>query len=603
MKRILLLLLLLPLLTEAQTISTFAGNGAAACCLDGGAAATAELYNPTGIAVDKIGNLYIADFGNSRIRKVNTSGIITTVAGSLLPGYSGDGGQATAAQLNQPWGVAVDTSGNIFISEYGNNVVRKVNTAGIITTFAGNGIVGYSGDGGHADSAEFHKPRGIAADRFGNIFIADPQNNAVRKVNASGIISTVAGNGTAGYTGDSIAATTAELNAPFGVAADNSGNLFIADWNNFRVRKVNASGTITTFAGTGTAGYSGDGMAATLARLIPAGISVDDSGNIYIPDDLNSVIRKVNAAGIITTIAGNGAPGYSGDGGPATAAMLHTPFGVAGNTYTNLFIADELNNRIRKVTWLFAASFTASADTVCQDSCVTFINYSTGSIDSIRWAISGVTLPNPHSDTINVCTLPAGNDTMKLYAYSGPIVDSSIHTVVTPVIPTIAIIKTSVIYFYPECIERDTLVAIVANGGPSPAYQWEINSIPIPGATDSFYTTDFHCHDSVSCIVSAGGTCNPTGSRFIRFWWESGVTSVRFSNSDISIFPNPATTMFTIQSTNQLINKVAVTNLLGQKVFTHNYNAEKVQVDVAGLPTGVYFIKVNGSEVRRFLKE
>jgi sugar lactone lactonase YvrE len=226
-----------------------------------------------------------------------------------------------------------------------------VSTSGTITTFAGNGTQGFSGDGGPATSAGLSYPGGVAVDAAGNLYIADTSNHRVRKVSTSGTITTVAGNGTFGFSGDDGPATNATLSYPTEVAVDAVGNLYIADTGNLRVRKVSASGTITTVAGNGIYGFSGDGGPATNASLvIPRGVAVDAVGNLYIADYGNSRVRKVSSWGTITTVAGNGSPGFSGDGGPATSAALGYPRGVAVDAAGNLYIADTDNNRVRKVS-------------------------------------------------------------------------------------------------------------------------------------------------------------------------------------------------------------------------------------------------------------
>lgn len=335
---------------NAQIINTIAGNTVAGYSGDGGFATSAKLNSPHGIAVDKLGNIYISDYYNHVVRKVNALGIISTFAGNTVAGYSGDGGNATSAKLNYPTDIAIDKFGNVYIADKNNSVIRKINTSGIISTFAGNNLVGYSGDGGGASSAKLYYPSGVAVDTLGNIYIADNYNHTIRKVNTSGIISTIAGNTVAGYSGDGGFASSAQLNYPWGVAVDAIGNVYIADKSNNVIRKINTSGIISTIAGNTVAGYSGDGGNATSAKLnVPYFIAIDAAGNIYITDAFNMVIRKINTLGIISTFAGNTVAGYMGDGGNATSANLDHPHGIAMDTTGNVFIADSFNNVIRKV--------------------------------------------------------------------------------------------------------------------------------------------------------------------------------------------------------------------------------------------------------------
>ncbi|GAB3625896.1 Serine/threonine-protein kinase PknD [Pandoraea terrae] len=345
----------------AGMLSVVAGNGTPGFSGDGGAATGAQLNNPTGVAVDAAGNVYIADQGNYRIRKVDKSGTITTMAGNG-PGFSGDGGAATSAQLAFPFGVAVDAAGNVYIGDTSNFRIRKVDTSGTITTIAGNGTLGFSGDGGAATSAQLAFPQGVAVDAAGNVYIADSDNGRIRKVDASGTITTIAGNGTFGFSGDGGAATSAQLADPFAVGVDAAGNVYIADLDNQRIRKVDTSGTITTMAGNGTYGFSGDGGAATSAQLFsPIGVAVDAAGNVYIADQSNQRIRKVDTSGTITTMAGNGTPTFGGDGGPATSAQLLNPSGIGEDSAGNVYIADTGNERVRRVD--ASGSITTAAGT------------------------------------------------------------------------------------------------------------------------------------------------------------------------------------------------------------------------------------------------
>jgi len=364
-------------------VTVVAGNGARGGSIgEGGPAVNANLTYPSGVATDRFGNIFIADRTFCRIREVSAqTGNISTVAGTGLCWHSGDGGPATSATLNDPSGVAVDSAGNIFIADTWNCLIREISAStGVISTLAGalpdaTGLLhcGYSGDGGPATSAKLGFPNGVAVDGSGNILIADTTNCAIRKISASaGTISTVAGTGTCGYSGDGGLATGAQLSQPYGVAVDRFGNIFIADTGNCLVREVSASNShISYVMGNYTlgCGYSGDGASATGAQINqPYGVAVDSSGDILIADYQNSVIRKVSAStGNITTFAGVavadpnhvgkliGLAGYSGDGYDAANAELaflnSTPFtpGMATDHAGNVFIADTANHAIRKV--------------------------------------------------------------------------------------------------------------------------------------------------------------------------------------------------------------------------------------------------------------
>lgn len=319
---------------------------------DGGPATAAQMRTPSTAALDPItGALFVADTGNDKIRRIDTGGTITTVAGSGAPGYAGDNGPASAALLRGPSGIAVDENGAVFIADTGNDRVRRIDpVTNIITTYAGTGIGGSTGDGGLATAARINAPHGITIGSDGSLFIADHANDRIRKVDPAGIITTVAGTGVTGFSGDGGLATAAKLDHPVGVALDFAGALYIADRANHRIRKVDTSGVITTVAGNGTSGFNGDNIAATSARLAsPSDVMVSPTGVLFIADSNNHRIRTVDSLGTITTFAGTGTGGYLGDGGPATAARLRHPTGLAVALSGATVIVDELNHVLRAV--------------------------------------------------------------------------------------------------------------------------------------------------------------------------------------------------------------------------------------------------------------
>jgi sugar lactone lactonase YvrE len=358
-------LALLPALGLAQvaptyTIATAVGNGTAGFLGDGGAATSAELNYPTGIAFDSSGNLYIADHVNHRIRKVDTSGNITTIAGNGTLGYLGDSAAATSAELDSPCGVAVDSSGNVYIADTLNHVIRKV-AGGTITTFAGDQSLGsgYTGDTAAATSAQLNTPVGIVVDSAGNVWIADTGNSVIREVTTDGNINTIVGNSYADYGGDGGTAIASSLNHPLGLALDAAGNMYIADQLNQRIRMVAATkgvitttSIITTVAGNGILASKDTGNLAIDAGLSdPSWVAVDSAGNLFIADLVNNIVRRVAAAdGTIATVAGNGQFGVYGDGGPALQAAITFPLSVAVNAAGKVYVSQGENNVIRVLT-------------------------------------------------------------------------------------------------------------------------------------------------------------------------------------------------------------------------------------------------------------
>ncbi len=333
---------------QSGNIYGFAGNGVAGFSGDGGPATAAKLNDPTDVFEDGSGSFYIADRNNNRVRKVNAAGVISTIAGTGTAGYSGDGGLATLAKLNHPNGVAVDATGNIYIADESNNVIRMINPAGIISTVAGTGTAGFSGDGGVATSARLNDPQAVAKDLSGNIYIADNNNSRVRMINPAGIISTIAGGTGPAFSVDGVPATSVSLCNIHDVSVDNAGNIYFTNqgcWHFLRI----TGGLLYDEAGAVAASYTGDcGPADSADVQSPYGIYPDNLGNVYLCPRGNKRVRKVNTANYITTVAGTGVIGYSGDGGPALSATVSsTIYGVYADLSGDVYFADAGNNVIR----------------------------------------------------------------------------------------------------------------------------------------------------------------------------------------------------------------------------------------------------------------
>ncbi len=383
MKKLFFSFFLFPLLGHAQVgyINTIAGSGSSGFSGDGGQATAAQMAEALGcVSVDGSGNIYINDNQNGRIRKINPSGIISTIAGG--GSSTADGIPATSASLSLGEFIA-DISGNIYLID-GNRIRKIVAATGVITTVAGTGSAGYSGDGGPATAAQMNSPHGICLDFSGNFYIGDEANAVVRKVTTTGIISTYAGTGSAGFSGDGGAATTAQLQSPDGLCFDALGNMYVADRYNYRIRKIDASGIISTYAGNGSYGYSGDGGPATAASFAePSELCLDSYGNLYIADFHNGRIRKIAPSGTTSTLAGGGSS--SGEGVPATSASLTDTWGTGVDRLNNIYVADRYNYRVRRITGPGAPASTADSfsvyiNSLCTGPSITIIplHYSAG---------------------------------------------------------------------------------------------------------------------------------------------------------------------------------------------------------------------------------
>lgn len=541
-----LLILLIPVVLKGQIITTIAGTGVSGYSGDAGPATAATIHNPYGIAVDHSGNTYFVDYGNHVVRKIDASGVITTIAGTGANGYNGDGIAATSALLNYPFGIATDLVGNIYVADGSNNRIRKIDPSGMISTVAGTGVVGFSGDGGPATLAKISNMYCMAVDAGGNIFFTGNGAGRIRKINSAGYITTIAGNGINGFAGDGGPATAAEFSNEMGIATDAAGNVYVADRQNHRIRKINSSGIISTFAGTGTAAYSGDGGQATAATLsLPGYVITDRLGNVYISEVNNKTIRKVNTSGIISTIAGIGTAGFSGDGCAAIAAQLNSPAGIAVDSMFNLFISDNANNRIRKVIANTAPHF------------------SLGPVYSLNACAD--------SDNVIDAALPAANNYTGL-TETWSVAKPALHGVVTGTFTA-----------------TSTGTAVTPSGliyTPFPMY--------VGNDTFKIKVTDCSSKPDTITIIAAITDCRRLSTPIVD------------PTSAIVAFPNPVKDILNVAS-GKTIEKVHITNMMGMQVLSQVYQSNKVQVDLSSLPAGVYFVWVTESgnypEVRRIIKE
>ena len=330
-------------ITSAGVVTTFAGTAGLTGTADGTGAAARFNY-PPGVAVDSSGNVYVADY--STIRKITSGGVVTTLAGTADSPGSTDGTGA-AAQFNTPNGVAVDSAGNVYVADTDNSTIRKITSAGVVTTFAGT-----AGSTGSADgtgvAAQFNYPSDVAVDSAGNVYVADTNNSTIRKITSAGVVTTIAG--TAGSTGSTDGTgAAAQFNTPNGVAVDSAGNVYVADTNNSTIRKITSGGVVTTIAGTAGSTGSTNGTGAAARFNYPSGIAVDSAGNVYVADRSNSTIRKITSGGVVTTLAGTAGSTGSTNGTGAAARFNH-PFGVAVDSAGNVYVADTQNSTIRKIT-------------------------------------------------------------------------------------------------------------------------------------------------------------------------------------------------------------------------------------------------------------
>ena len=540
---------------NAQLITTVAGTGVAGNSVAGGLAYQSMVSSPYGVVADGNGNIFYTDFANNKIRKISPCGILSDIAGTGVAGHTGDGGQATAAKISGPTGITMDGSGNIYFCDYNNKRVRKIAaTTGIISNFAGTGAFGNNGDGAQATAATFDAPAGIIADASGNIYFDDIAHNRIRKISTSGIISHYAGDqtGTSGTTGDGGAATAAFLNQPQGLAVDAIGNIYIADAGNNKVRMVSATtGIITNVAGNGTAGFSGDGSAATAAMLNnPTGVYVDASNNIYVADFGNNNVRIITG-GNIGTYAGTNSAGFSGDQGSATAAMLNGPFGIAGSSSGALYVTDSMNERIRNIFVDAGPRFinNSSSFAICENSGAFSINTLLYGKDTIvnqvlNWTnstnpkhgtlVTGASVTStgcgsliPSGMTYRPTTGYSGNDTFVVKITDGLLSDSATIVVTVNPLPATGVITGA----YSLCIPASVTFSENVSGGTWALTNNHASYSPVASTDYVVITSNTNGIDTLSYTLISGAGCVASTSKiFVINPYASVITGLPSSS-------------------------------------------------------------------------
>jgi Secretion system C-terminal sorting domain/Bacterial Ig-like domain (group 2)/NHL repeat len=561
-----------PFSINAQIITTVAGGGSSTA---DGVPATNASINPYKVCVDNTGNIYIA-VTNNYVKKVDPMGIITTVAGNGTPVYSGDGGPATAAGIGSLQGVAVDHNGNLYIVQWtggcGLGYVRKVDPSGTITTIAGNGICGPPGDGGPAINACFNHPQDIAVDSAGNIYIADWGHQVIRKIDSLGIIRSIAGiYGGGGFSGDGGLATAAEIHNPEGVGTDDSGNVYIADRNNYRIRKVNAAGFITTIVGSGSSGFSGDGGPATVAELqSPRVVCVDNAGNIYIPD--NNRIREVNSTGIINTIAGNGSGGNCSF---ALSAHVGLSTGIAVDKSRNVYFID--GGEIKKVFTAGTIEITGASNLCVGTSTVLKDSTHYGTWTSSDSAIASI-------DNTGQVTGRSGGTAIITYSFSGCFVTDSIS------VPSAGVISGT----NNLCPGDTSIVSETISGGIWTSTNSAIATISPTGVLLGVAPGI----DTITYSVTVAGCMGRSIFPIIVRQQADCPTRISITKApnagSLDIFPNPCQGKFTLKllsNTEQDVS-IVVTNILGHKIkrlTTYTNKNTELQIAVPG----IYFVNVS----------
>ena len=551
-------------------VTTLAGSGTLGSA--DGTSTAASFNSPAGVAIDASGNVYVADFYNHRIRKITAAGVVTTFAGSGTAGFTD--GTSTVANFNSPSGVAVDASGNVYVGDQRNHRIRKITAAGVVTTLAGSGTAGFAD--GTGTVANFNYPYGVAVDASGNVYVADQSNKRIRKITAAGEVTTLAGSGTQAFADGT--GTAASFNYPTGVTVDASGNVYVADYGNHSIRKITAAGVVTTLAGSGTDGYA-DGTGTTTRFSRPLGVAVDASGNVYVADQVNHRIRKITSAGVVTTLAGSGMAALAN--GTGTAASFYFPQGVALDASGNLYVADFDNHSIRKIS-LTGYIINPALPTGLSINPATGVINGTPTVPTASTAYT-ITATNAVGSSAKTVTFSvAAVLPIELSDFKGtPSLSGNLLTWTT----------ASETQNKGFDIERSTdgsifhsIGQVKGNNKPS-SYQFVDNQ---PFAT-SYYRLrqrDNDGKETLSKVISIVQTGKGKGLKIYPTLVSNGILTVDTEGGQFQIF-----------------------NLLGQQVLNHaalptsaRFETSPTLINISALPQGTYVLKV-GTEVAKFVKQ
>ncbi|MBL7690685.1 MAG: hypothetical protein JNM41_03760 [Flavipsychrobacter sp.] len=613
----LILLLLLPVSLHGQTITTIAGMGLAGFTGDGGPATAASVGGAGYVCFDGAGRLLFTDNTNFRVRTINSLGNINTISGNGVGSWSGDGGPATSAG-QRPRSIVANKQGDFFFADASNYRLRQVSNAGIITTFAGNGTPGFSGDGGLATAATLGASGAfLAIDEVGRIYLTD--NNRIRLIDTSGIITTIAGTGATGFSGDGGPASAATFNAVGGIALDDTGNVYVIDGGNYCIRKINRLGIITTIAGTGVSAYAGDGGPALSAQLKkPFHIASDLLNNLYISENDNGCVHKISTTGIISTVVGDGVLGFAGDGGPATLARLNRPQGLAVDSVGNLYIGDASNGRLRKVSLGNGQpAFSGGKKqylTVCENSTGYSLDtiLSASDVDAgqtLTWQLSiapahGTATVSYSATSTGATLMPTGHLYTPAPGYSGTDtftvrIDDGITANKTTLYVTVTPFHSGTIIGADSVCVTDTVY--LSNSTPGGVWSSSASGVATINSSGRVVGIAAGTCQLSYTISNSCGAVSSVHPLVVRPWSSSclpvSVVAINTGTDGIRVFPNPAAHQMVVEVSSPVTEEILLhvfdgtgRLLLAKTAYTNG----KIDMDekwVSSLSVGVYYIR------------